>query len=69
MKGFAEKMMRGGSETLDQVADRIFAAAERGDFLILPTRKEPMRWRIKRWFPNWYFSRLMRSIAAMRNKP
>ena len=68
MKGFAEKMMRGGSDTLDEVADRIFAAAERGDFLILPTRAEPMRWRIKRWFPGWYFRRMMKSVAAFSRK-
>jgi NAD(P)-dependent dehydrogenase (short-subunit alcohol dehydrogenase family) len=68
MKGFAEKMMRGGKESLDVVADRIFAAAERGDFLILPTRAEPMRWRIKRWFPNWYFRKLMKSVASFSRK-
>jgi NAD(P)-dependent dehydrogenase (short-subunit alcohol dehydrogenase family) len=68
MKGFAEKMMAGGQESLDVVADRIFAATERGDFLILPTRAEPMRWRIKRWFPNWYFRKLMRSVMAKRAK-
>jgi NAD(P)-dependent dehydrogenase (short-subunit alcohol dehydrogenase family) len=64
MKGFAESMMKGGTDTLDSVADNIFAAAERGDFMILPTRNEPMRWRIKRWFPEVYFRKLMRAVAA-----
>jgi NAD(P)-dependent dehydrogenase (short-subunit alcohol dehydrogenase family) len=68
MKGYAEKMMKGGADTLDSVADNIFAAAERGDFLILPTRNEPIRWRIKRWFPEFYFRRLTRAVAAMARK-
>jgi len=65
MKGVAEKMMTRSADTLDSVADHIFVAAERGDFLILPTRAEPMRWRIKRWFPDFYFRRLTRAVAAM----
>jgi short-subunit dehydrogenase len=64
MKGFAEKMMKGGRDSLDSVADRVFAAAECGEFLILPTRAEPMRWRIKRWFPKMYFRKLMKAVAA-----
>jgi NAD(P)-dependent dehydrogenase (short-subunit alcohol dehydrogenase family) len=64
MKAFAETMMRGGKDTLDGVADSIFAAAERGDFLILPTRNEPKYWRMKRWFPNMYFRKLMKAVAA-----
>jgi NAD(P)-dependent dehydrogenase (short-subunit alcohol dehydrogenase family) len=65
MLGFARRMMERSTDTVGAVADRIFAAAERGEFLILPTRAEPMRWRIKRWFPEFYFRRLTRSAAAM----
>ncbi len=68
MKGFADKMMRGGKDTLDGVADRIFAATERGEFLILPTRNEPKYWRMKRWFPQTYFRKLMRAVAAHTKK-
>ena len=68
MQGVAENMMTRGADTLDGVADKVFAAAERGDFLILPTRAEPMRWRIKRWFPNLYFRTLTRAVAAMTRK-
>jgi short-subunit dehydrogenase len=64
MKGFAEKMMAGGADTLDSVADKVFAAAEHRKFMILPTRNEPMRWRIKRWMPEVYFGKLMRAVAA-----
>lgn len=68
MKGFAEKMMAGGKDAIDSVADKIFAAAERGEFLILPTRNEPMRWRIKRLFPELYFRKLVKAVAAMGGK-
>ncbi len=68
MKGFADKMMKGGKDTLDSVADKIFAATERGDFLILPTRAEPKYWRTKRWFPEVYFRNLMKAVAARAKK-
>ncbi|MGN6152176.1 MAG: SDR family NAD(P)-dependent oxidoreductase [Lysobacteraceae bacterium] len=47
----------------DAVADKVFAAAERGEFLILPTQREPGRWRLKRWFPNLYFRMLLKMAA------
>jgi NAD(P)-dependent dehydrogenase (short-subunit alcohol dehydrogenase family) len=65
MRGFAERMMQSSSDTLEAVADRLFADAERGDFLILPTRAEKGRWRIKRFFPELYFRKLMQ-LAARR---
>ncbi|MBB5014211.1 SDR family NAD(P)-dependent oxidoreductase [Rehaibacterium terrae] len=55
----AERMMARAPDRLDEVADRLFAAAERGEFLILPTRRETLRWRIKRWLPGWYFRRML----------
>jgi NAD(P)-dependent dehydrogenase (short-subunit alcohol dehydrogenase family) len=66
VKTLALKMMDTSPDTLDSVADATFAAAERGDFLIIPTRREPMRWRIKRWFPEWYFRRLVKMSALLR---
>lgn len=66
MLPFAEKMMQRSRDTLDMVADRVFAECERGEFLILPTRKEPMRWRLKRWLPGLYYRMLLRSTRATR---
>lgn len=63
MRETADKLMQRSRDNLDQVADRIFAAAERGEFLILPTRSEPLHWRLKRWFPELYFRRLMAGVA------
>lgn len=63
MKKFGEKMMDHSVDSLDSVADAVFAAQQRGEFLILPTRREPMRWRVKRWFPEYYFRKL-RALAS-----
>ncbi|MEQ1803551.1 MAG: SDR family NAD(P)-dependent oxidoreductase [Gammaproteobacteria bacterium] len=53
-------LMETSPDTLDSVADRTFAAAERGDFMIIPTRREPLRWRVKRWFPEFYFRQVQK---------
>lgn len=55
----AAKMMSRSKDTLDEVADRIFAAAGRGDYLILPTKGAAMYWRMRRWAPSLYFNRMM----------
>jgi short-subunit dehydrogenase len=64
LKAFADRMMASSPDTLEGVADRVFAAVERGEFLVLPTRSEPMRWRLKRWFPNLYFKQLLKLVRA-----
>ena len=55
----ALKLMDNSSDTVDSVADKVFKAAERGKFLIIPTKREPMLWRLKRWFPSIYFKVLI----------
>jgi NAD(P)-dependent dehydrogenase (short-subunit alcohol dehydrogenase family) len=60
----AEKLMDSSPDTVDSVSDFVFAAAERGQFMIIPTRREPARWRIKRWFPELYFRQLMKMVAG-----
>lgn len=62
----AQKLMDLSPDTLDGVCDAVFAAAERGRFMIIPTRREPMRWRLKRWFPNLYFRQLMALVGERR---
>lgn len=66
IRGAAGRLMQHSADTLDAVADRYFAAAERGDFLILPTRTETLRWRMKRWFPEYYFRKLQAATTDRR---
>jgi NAD(P)-dependent dehydrogenase (short-subunit alcohol dehydrogenase family) len=58
VKDLALKLMDASPDTLDSVADNVFADAQRGRFMILPTKHEPMRWRLKRWFPEFYFRKM-----------
>ena len=53
------------ADSLDQVADRIFADINKRRFLIIPTKNEPMLWRIKRFFPSWYFRELIKRAGDM----
>jgi len=66
MRGMAAKMMQRSPDTCDAVADRTYRGLRAGEYMILPTRAEPMRWRLKRWFPDWYFKKLVETAAAMR---
>jgi short-subunit dehydrogenase len=65
IKHLGQKMMDRSPDSLDQVADRIFADILKKKFLIIPTKKEPMVWRIKRFFPNWYFKQLIKLSKNM----
>ncbi|CAN5612608.1 SDR family oxidoreductase [soil metagenome] len=67
MKGQAAKMMQRSPDTLDEVADHVFAALERGVFLILPTRGAALRWRLRRWLPSLYFRQLVKITAPRRS--
>ncbi len=61
-KASALKLMDTSPDTLDGVADNVFAAAERGVFMIIPTKREPMQWRLKRWLPGVYFRRQSKAV-------
>ena len=63
VRSMALNMMDRSPDTLDRVADAVFEQVARGTFLILPTQREPMRWRIKRWFPQVYFRKLLKAYA------
>ena len=68
-RALAVKLMDSAPDTLDSVANKVFADAEKGRFLILPTKREPMRWRLKRWFPGLYFKLLLKLSARMMRAP
>lgn len=68
IKHLGQKMMDRSPDSLDQVADRIFADILKKKFLIIPTKNEPMLWRIKRFLPSFYFKKLMSLSAPMQLK-
>ena len=65
-KGVVIKLMDNAPDTLDSVADKTFAQAEAGRFLILPTKREPTLWRLKRFFPEFYYRQMLKRTAALR---
>lgn len=58
-RALAEKLMAASRDSADQVAAAIYRGALRGDFLILPTRGEALRWRIKRYAPDLFLRKLL----------
>jgi NAD(P)-dependent dehydrogenase (short-subunit alcohol dehydrogenase family) len=65
IKHLGQKMMDRSPDSLDQVADRIFADIGKCRFLIIPTKNEPMLWRLKRFLPNMYFKELVKRAGPM----
>ena len=61
----ATKLMSSAKESATDIAEAIYRGVERREFLILPTADVRRRWRIKRWFPGFYFRKLMQLV---RNK-
>ena len=65
IKHLGQKMMDRSPDSLDQVADRIFDDIGKRRFLIIPTKNEPMLWRLKRFLPNVYFKELVKRAGPM----
>ena len=68
-RNIAASLMRDAKESAADIAEQIFQAVAHGEFLILPSAEGRQRWRIKRWFPNLYFRKLMRAVQARRADP
>lgn len=68
-KRFAQKMMDRSRDTPDEIADRCFAAIERSDFLVLPSRRTAWLWRLKRWLPGVYFRQMARMAKRTTASP
>jgi NADP-dependent 3-hydroxy acid dehydrogenase YdfG len=61
-KAAATKLMKTSGDAADEVAAHIYQRMLRGDFLILPTKSEPSRWRMKRLLPELFFRRLVNAM-------
>lgn len=58
-RALASKLMAAAKESADDVAAAVYRSAMRGDFMIFPTRTEPMRWRVKRYAPELFLRKLL----------
>lgn len=68
VRGYAERMMERSTDTLESVSGAVYRDLRAKRFLILPTRAEPLRWRLKRWFPNYYFKKIV-EFASQATRP
>ena len=59
----ATALMRDARESAADIAEAIYKGVERGDFLILPSAMVRKGWRLKRWFPEFYFRKLMQQAS------
>lgn len=60
----ATSLMRDSKESAADIAEEIYKGVERNQFLILTSDVVRKSWRLKRWFPELYFRKLMKVIRA-----
>ncbi len=68
MRAVANRLMDSARESAEDIAACVYREAESGTFLIVPTRAEALRWRLKRWFPEYYFRKLIQATTGARRK-
>jgi hypothetical protein len=68
-KAKAKKLMAQSTQSADEVAAVVYREIQRGTFLILPTRGERGRWRIKRFAPELFFRKLVAMAGKAAGKP
>jgi NAD(P)-dependent dehydrogenase (short-subunit alcohol dehydrogenase family) len=65
IKHLGQKMMDRSPDSLDMVADRVMRGIACRQFMILPTKNEPILWRLKRYFPEVYFKFLLKKSGSL----
>jgi len=64
MKHVALTLMERAHESAADIAGSVFDQVSRDVFLILPTKAERLRWRLKRFLPEFYFKQLLKMSQA-----
>jgi len=65
-RAMAEKLMAMSTDSADDVAAAIYRGVLRGDFMILPTKAETMRWRTKRFLPDLFLRKMLQAYRGKR---
>ncbi|HVF34075.1 MAG TPA: SDR family NAD(P)-dependent oxidoreductase [Candidatus Saccharimonadia bacterium] len=60
----ATRMMEAAVVTADDIAAAIASGVARRQCIIVPTPAERLRWRLKRWFPEYYFRQLLKLVKS-----
>ncbi|MBS0571277.1 MAG: SDR family oxidoreductase [Proteobacteria bacterium] len=61
-KATASRLMAAATQSADEIAAHVYREVQRGRFLILPTRGERGRWRVKRFAPEMFFRKLVAMV-------
>ncbi|MCG8466325.1 MAG: SDR family oxidoreductase [Xanthomonadales bacterium] len=64
LKGRVQSWMDKANVSAQDVAQQIFTAVERRQFLVLTHKETRWMWRLKRWFPEFYFKVLLRGARG-----
>jgi NAD(P)-dependent dehydrogenase (short-subunit alcohol dehydrogenase family) len=59
---WVEKAMQRSEVSADDVANLIFAAVDKKLFWVLPHKLERRLWRLKRWFPEYYYKKILARV-------
>ncbi|MEO8671819.1 MAG: SDR family oxidoreductase [Tahibacter sp.] len=65
-RAVAGRLMQRAGETAADIADAIVDGVQSGRFMLIPTALERRRWRIKRFFPEVYFKKLVSTLRKGR---
>ena len=68
-KAMVARLMASARQNADDVALAIYAAMQRGEFLIFPSKNERKRWRLKRFLPETFFRKLIDAVRAGSPRP
>jgi NADP-dependent 3-hydroxy acid dehydrogenase YdfG len=67
-----ERWMQNSGVSADDVAEAVCRAVDRPKFMLLTHKETRWAWRLKRWFPEWYFRTMMaqvrRALAKSRHR-
>lgn len=70
MKSVITKLLERSSVSAQDVANQAFDAVQSGDFMILTHKEGKQAFRIKRWFPSYYFKMMAKHTQKFRrNRP
>jgi NADP-dependent 3-hydroxy acid dehydrogenase YdfG len=65
-RSMVERWMARSTVSAAQVAERVYHAVEKQEFLVLTHRETRWLWRYRRWFPGWYYRMMVRIAARMK---
>ncbi|UXI68691.1 SDR family NAD(P)-dependent oxidoreductase [Tahibacter amnicola] len=67
-RAIADRLMTRATESADDIAAFVFDGVAAGRYLLIPTAAERLRWRIRRFFPDFYFRKLITAQRAAMDK-